>query len=212
MYDTFLAFVPLAGAECTSGVELLVDGKLWPSSDIPLYKLLGSNGTFVRCQRCSSSGRFHWLNSNDESIPFCDDKMSHLVCVDRVRSGARDVKFLNFTLSQVGNYTCKHSDDKKAIIINGLYLHPTNQLISINMAVKPLNCEATGNGLITYQWETSNINGRRWKNIRNSNSSIFVVGTLEQSQQYRCVVSNEAGSTRSNVVSVTVLSKYKRVL
>ena len=44
-------------------------------------------------------------------------------------------------------------------------------------------------------------------NISNSNSRTLVVGTLEQSQQYRCVVSNEAGSTRSNVATVTVLSK-----
>ena len=44
-------------------------------------------------------------------------------------------------------------------------------------------------------------------NISNSNSRTVVVGTLEQSQQYRCVVSNEAGSTRSNVATVTVLSK-----
>ena len=54
----------------------------------------------------------------------------------------------------------------------------------------------------------SNINGGQWMNISNSNSSTLVVGTLEQLQQYRCVVSNEAGSTRSNVAIITVLSKY----
>ena len=70
-----------------------------------------------------------------------------------------------------------------------------------------LDCEGTGRGSITYQWETSNINGGQWMNISNSNSKTLVVGTLEQSQQYRCVVSNEAGSTRSNVAIVKVLSK-----
>ena len=84
--------------------------------------------------------------------------------------------------------------------------HPTSQLINISINVT-LNCEGTGRGPITYQWETSNINGGQWMNIRNSNSKTLVVGTLEQSQQYRCVVSNEAGSTRSNVATVTVLSK-----
>ena len=85
--------------------------------------------------------------------------------------------------------------------------HPTSQLINISMSVT-LNCEGTGRGSITYQWETSNINGGQWMNISNSNSKTLVVGTLEQSQQYRCVVSNEAGSTRSNVAIVTVLSEF----
>ena len=71
-----------------------------------------------------------------------------------------------------------------------------------------LDCEGTGEGSITYQWETSNINGGQWMNISNSSSTtLLVVGTLEQSQQYRCVVSNEAGSTRSSVATVTVLSE-----
>ena len=84
--------------------------------------------------------------------------------------------------------------------------HPASQLTNVSMSVT-LDCEGTGRGSITYQWETSNINGGQWMNISNSNSKTLVVGTLEQSQQYRCVVSNEAGSTRSNVATVTVLSK-----
>ena len=33
------------------------------------------------------------------------------------------------------------------------------------------------------------------------------MSNLQESQQYRCVVSNEAGRTRSNVATITVLSK-----
>ena len=84
--------------------------------------------------------------------------------------------------------------------------HPSSQLTTVSISVT-LDCEGTGRGSITYQWETSNINGGQWMNISNSNNKTLVVGTLEQSQQYRCVVSNEAGSTRSNVVTVTVMSK-----
>ena len=188
-----------------------MDGKPWPSNDIPLYKPLGSNGTFVRCQRCSDRGRQpSWVNSNDEDLPFCGDKMSHLLCANHTEDGVRDIIFFNFTRSQVGSYTCKQSNEMD-IIINALSLHPINQLTSNRIVAKPLNCETTGNGSITYQWETSNINGGQWMNISNSNSSTLVVGTLEESQQYRCVVSNEAGSTRSNVATVTVLSKYMLV-
>ena len=84
--------------------------------------------------------------------------------------------------------------------------HPTSQLTNVNMSVT-LDCNGTGRGSITYHWETSNINGGQWMNISNSNSKRLVVRNLEQSQQYRCVVSNEAGSTRSDVATVTVLSK-----
>ena len=70
-----------------------------------------------------------------------------------------------------------------------------------------LNCEGTGRGSITYQWQTRNINGGQWSDISNRNNRRLVVNNLRESQQYRCVVSNEAGGTRSHVATVTVLSK-----
>jgi len=84
--------------------------------------------------------------------------------------------------------------------------HPTSQLTTVSMSVT-LNCEGTGRGSITYQWQTWNINGGQWNNISNSNNRRLVVRNLQESQQYRCVVSNEAGGTRSNVATVSVLSK-----
>ena len=83
--------------------------------------------------------------------------------------------------------------------------HPTSQLTNVSMSVT-LKCRGTGRGSITYNWETSNINGGQWMDSSNSRKNL-VVSNLEQSQQYRCVVSNEAGSTRSNVATVTLLSK-----
>ena len=44
-------------------------------------------------------------------------------------------------------------------------------------------------------------------NISHSNSKRLVVRNLEHSQQYRCVVSNKVGSVRSDVATITVLSK-----
>ena len=84
-------------------------------------------------------------------------------------------------------------------------LHPANHSITVSVIRVNLNCRGAGRGTITYQWETSNINGGQWMNI--SKNRKLVVRNLEQSQQYRCVVSNEAGSTRSNVATVEVLSK-----
>ena len=210
-FDTlfiYLVFVALINAECTSDVdkvELLVDNKPWPSSDVLLYKPIGSNGTFVRCQKCNKNGKLTWFDSSEKMIPTCNN--TNLICFNRRGSEVRDLNFLNFTLSQVGSYTCKKSGDMVSIMINALSLLPISQLTNISMSVT-LKCETTGEGSITYYWETSNINGGQWMNISNSNSKTLTVGTLEQSQQYRCVVSNEAGSTKSNVATVTVLSKY----
>ena len=67
-----------------------------------------------------------------------------------------------------------------------------------------LNSEGMGGGSVTYQWQTRNINGGQWSIINNRR---FIVSNLQESQQYRCVVSNEAGGTRSDVATVTVLSK-----
>ena len=86
--------------------------------------------------------------------------------------------------------------------------HPTSQLTTVSMSVT-LNCEGTGRGSITYQWQTRNINGGQWSNISSSsNNRRFVVSNLQESQQYRCVVSNEAGGTTSNIAAVTILSKF----
>ena len=70
-----------------------------------------------------------------------------------------------------------------------------------------LNCEGTGNGLIRYQWETKGVNENSWRNISSSNKRSLAVENLQQSRQYRCVVSNEAGRTRSDVATIEVLSK-----
>ena len=85
-----------------------------------------------------------------------------------------------------------------------LTTHPTSLLTTVSMTVT-LNCEGTGRGSLTYQWETRN--RRQWSDISNSNNRRLVVSNLQESQQYRCVVSNEAGGATSNIASVTVLSK-----
>ena len=70
-----------------------------------------------------------------------------------------------------------------------------------------LNCEGTGNGSIRYQWQTKGVNENSWRNIGSSNKRSLAVENLQQSRQYRCVVSNEAGRTRSDVATIEVLSK-----
>ena len=84
--------------------------------------------------------------------------------------------------------------------------HPTSQLMAVNMNIS-LDCEGIGEGRIEYHWETSDIDGGQWVVISDSNSRTLIVSNFEQSQQYRCVASNEAGSTRSDVATITALGK-----
>ena len=84
--------------------------------------------------------------------------------------------------------------------------HPTSQLTNMNMSVT-LDCEETGRGSIAYHWVTKRVGSKQWMNINNSNKKSYVVRNLDQSREYRCIVSNEAGSARSDVATVTVLSK-----
>ena len=75
-----------------------------------------------------------------------------------------------------------------------------------------LDCDANGTEPITFRWQYSNSNKKQWMNISHSNSKKLVVRTLEQSEQYRCVASNDAGETSSNIANITVLSKYLPVM
>ncbi|XP_065918194.1 contactin-3-like isoform X2 [Dysidea avara] len=119
-----------------------------------------------------------------------------------------------FSVTQNGRYRCNVSNEAGSVVSNSttvnvygpptIITHPTSQLTTVSMSVT-LNCEGTGRGSITYQWQTRNINGGQWSDISNSSNRRVVVRNLQESQQYRCVVSNEAGGTRSDVATVTVL-------
>ena len=71
-----------------------------------------------------------------------------------------------------------------------------------------LDCDGVCNWkeLITFKWESSNIYGGQWMTISNSDSRKLVVKNFKQSEQFRCVVSNDAGQARSNTAIITVLS------
>lgn len=88
--------------------------------------------------------------------------------------------------------------------------HPTSHLTTTEMNVT-LGCEGAGQGPIRYRWEISNVNGGPWARISSSNEKSFVVRDLEQSQRYRCAVSNAAGTVTSNAAIVTVLSECVKI-
>ncbi|XP_065918202.1 receptor-type tyrosine-protein phosphatase S-like isoform X7 [Dysidea avara] len=131
-----------------------------------------------------------------------------------IKRNAKSPSYTTNSNMAVGQYTyrCRVSNEAGSVVSNSatvnvygpptITTHPTSQLTTVSMSVT-LNCKGTGRGSIKYQWQTTNINGGQWSNI--SNNRRLVVRNLQESQQYRCVVSNEAGGTRSNVANVTVL-------
>ena len=86
-------------------------------------------------------------------------------------------------------------------------IHPKSQLVTSNMSID-LHCEGVGLGTIKYQWERSNVNESQWMTISDGNNDRYVVKNLQHSEKFRCIVSNEAGETESEIVTLTVLSKY----
>ena len=85
-------------------------------------------------------------------------------------------------------------------------IHPKSQLVTSNMSTD-LHCEGVGLGTIKYQWERSNVNERQWMTISDGNNDRYVVKNLQHSEKFRCIVSNEAGETESEIATLTVLSK-----
>lgn len=65
---------------------------------------------------------------------------------------------------------------------------------------------ATGEKL-SYQWQQSTDNGQSWTDISGANAATYITAATTTSMngyQYRCVVSNSAGSVTSNAVTLTV--------
>ena len=68
---------------------------------------------------------------------------------------------------------------------------------------------ATGGGL-SYQWQLSNNSGGSWSNISGATSSSYTtaatVRTTDNNDQFRCVVTNSAGTANSDAATLTVWS------
>ena len=84
-------------------------------------------------------------------------------------------------------------------------IQPVSQLSTMGMTIT-LTCEGTGRGLLTYYWEQRE-RRNRWELIDGNNSSRLTIRDIQNSNQFRCTVSNEAGSTTSHPAGITILGK-----
>ena len=82
---------------------------------------------------------------------------------------------------------------------------PESQTVAENATAK-FTVEATG-GNLSYQWQQSTDNGHNWTDINGVNSDTYTTEaatTDMNGRQYRCIVSNNAGSVTSEPATLTV--------
>lgn len=85
---------------------------------------------------------------------------------------------------------------------------PTNQSVTAGNTAT-FTVAASGENL-SYQWQQSTDNGQSWTDISGANAATYTTAATTTSMngyQYRCVVSNSAGSVTSNAATLTVEKK-----
>ena len=72
-----------------------------------------------------------------------------------------------------------------------------------------LNCKASSDdGKVLYRWEERRFQQTQWTVVAEKmiDGNSYITYTTS-SRQYRCVASNDAGETASEIANITVLSK-----
>ena len=87
--------------------------------------------------------------------------------------------------------------------------HLISHTVTVGMTVT-LYCNVSGYQ-VSYVWEKSG-DGNVWSRISNTQSYKYEVKNIQQSQQYRCIAGNPAGSRIFNVATIQVLSKYNYII
>ena len=83
--------------------------------------------------------------------------------------------------------------------------HPTSHIVIVGMNVT-LYCNVSSAVRPSFVWERRT-DGSSWERIDKTQSYKYVVRNIQQTQQYRCVVGNYAGTLVSNPATIEVLSK-----
>ena len=60
--------------------------------------------------------------------------------------------------------------------------------------------------IASFGWERRT-DGSAWIGIRNTQRPYYVMRNIQQTERYRCITGNDAGSVLSNAATIEVLSK-----
>ena len=84
--------------------------------------------------------------------------------------------------------------------------HPTSHIVTVGMTVT-LYCNVSSAVKVSFVWERK-FNRTSWPRISNTQRPYYVVRNIQQTEQYRCIAGNPAGTLVSNAATVEVLSKH----
>lgn len=126
-----------------------------------------------------------------------------------------NVAITNANLLSAGSYTVTVTGTAGAIIVTRNITFTINATGGPVIATQPLpqtlcaggNATFTVAATGTYQWQVSTVAVPAFTNIGGATSATLNVNgvtTAQSGNQYRCVVSNQCGSTNSNAVALTV--------
>ena len=89
-----------------------------------------------------------------------------------------------------------------------IVMHPADHVIIAGETIT-LDCKGIGIGPIIYEWQRKYLGQSQWKSVgrRTTDQISVLIPNIRQSEQYRCIVSNKAGSTRSDVATITIMGK-----
>ena len=173
----------------------------------------------MRCQ-CTSNNRITptWSFSDGSIITACNNSQHFEICSNISKKSPQILSFSLLSEEFSGVYKCHTKTITKLfklfafgqccqicmLLLNCIHAGPP--VIQQLIRQKPLlpvvggttlHCRAAGYGSLMYLWET-NITGS-WKAVSNKNRTHYIASSAGQ---YRCNVTNEAGSVVSNVATV----------
>ena len=99
-----LMYLSNTDAQCTSGVELMLDGQLIFDGNA-LYRPAGDS-FIVSCKRCNDSRNVKWLDSNEDAISVCDGTATICVKENKDDELVQHLMISSFNESSTGEYKC----------------------------------------------------------------------------------------------------------
>ena len=118
IFTVFTFYHVTDAQQCTSGVELSVDGQILNTSTT-LYRPINSSFT-VRCRRCDRNRRPPWRDPSENEISTsCDRNVpTGAVCIANPTNStaATDLMFSSLTRLLEGKYQCTQNLDNGGVI------------------------------------------------------------------------------------------------